>query len=87
MEGGARPIALTEQGFHCPEGEVGEQLHAAAYAFAGKNVQAMPEIESFLYHRPVDHPHEHGLRCGMRAHDGSTNVNGVGMARAILESV
>ena len=83
FEGKPRPIALTEQGFHCPEGEVGDQLQAAAYAFAWKKVQAIPEIESFLYHRHVDHPHEHGLRCGMRAHDGSTNVNGVGTARAI----
>ena len=82
-DGQARPIALTEQGFHCPDGEAGEQLQAAAYAFAWKKVQAIPEIESFLYHRHVDHPHEHGLRCGIRAHDGSPNVNGVGRERAI----
>ena len=65
------------------KGEVGEQLQAAACAFAWKKVQAIPEIESFLYHRHVDHPYEHGLRCGMRAHDGSTNVNGVGRERTI----
>jgi hypothetical protein len=83
FQGNPRTIALTEQGFHCPEGEDGEQLQAAAYAFAWKKVQAIPEIESFLYHRHVDHPHEHGLRCGMRAHDGSNNVNGVGVARSL----
>ena len=83
FEGKPRPIALTEQGFHCPEGKDGEQLQAAAYAFAWKKVEAIPEIESFLYHRHVDHPHEHGLRCGMRAHDGSGNVNGVGRERLL----
>ncbi len=83
FEGKPRTIALTEQGFHCPDGDEGEQLQAAAYAFAWKKVQAIPEIESFLYHRHVDHPHEHGLRCGMRAHDGSANVNGVGGERAL----
>ena len=83
FEGNPRTIALTEQGFHCPDGGEGEQLQAAAYAFAWKKVRVIPEIESFLYHRHVDHPHEHGLRCGMRAHDGSTNVNGVGNERAL----
>ena len=79
--GRARRIALTEQGFHCPAGAEGETLQAAAFALAWKKVQALPEIESFLYHRHVDHPHESGLRCGLREHDGSPNVNGIGRAR------
>ncbi len=83
FDGKTRSIALTEQGFNCPDGENGEVLQAAAYAFGWKKVQAIPEIESFLYHRHVDHPHEYGLHCGMRAHDGSSNVNGVGKERAI----
>ncbi len=83
FEGKVRAIALTEQGFHCPEDEGGEIAQAAAFALAWKKVQALPEIESFLYHRHVDHPHEGGLRLGVRAHDGSSNVNGVGKKRAI----
>jgi hypothetical protein len=85
FEGNPRTIALTEQGFHCPDGDEGEPLQAAAYALAWKKVQVIPEIESFLYHRHVDHPHEHGLRCGLRAHDGSTNVNGLGRERVLWQ--
>ena len=83
FEGKARTIALTEQGFHCADDENGETMQAAAFAFAWKKVQALPAIESFLYHRHVDHPHEGGLQLGLRAHDGSSNVNGIGKKRAI----
>jgi len=83
FEGKVRSIALTEQGFHCPDDEGGEMLQAAAFAFAWKKVQALPAIESFLYHRHVDHPKEDGLHLGLRAHDGSSNVNGMGKKRAI----
>lgn len=82
-EGKPRRIALTEQGFHCPDAPEGELAQAAAFAFAWKKVQALPDIESFLYHRHVDHPHEHGLHLGIREHDGSANVNGIGRARKI----
>ncbi len=85
FEGHVRRITLTEQGFHCPSGPQGETLQAAAFALAWKKVQALPEIEAFLYHRHVDHPHEFGLRCGLREHDGSANVVGVGRARKIWE--
>ena len=83
--GKPRRIALTEQGFHCAETPEGETLQAAAFAFAWKKVQAIPEIESFLYHRHVDHPHEFGLHCGLLAHDGSSNILGIGRARKIWE--
>lgn len=84
-EGKPRRIALTEQGFHCPAKEDGESVQAAAYALAWKKVQSLPSIESFLYHRHVDHPHEDGLHCGVREHDGSSNVNGIGRPRKIWE--
>ncbi len=87
FEGKPRRIALTEQGFHCPPGADGELAQAAAFALAWKKVQALPEIESFLYHRHVDHPHEGGLKCGLREHDGSPNILGVGRARKIREVV
>ncbi len=86
-QGRVRRIALTEQGFHCPKGGRGEELQAAAYALAWKKIQALPEIEAFLYHRHVDHPHEYGLSCGIREHDGSSNVLGVGRKRKIWEVV
>lgn len=85
--GQTRRIALTEQGFHCPNTENGPRLQAAAYALAWKKVQAIPEITSFLYHRHVDHPHENGLRCGVFAHDGSQNLLGVGSRRPIADVV
>lgn len=85
--GRPRRIALTEQGFHCAPGGEGESLQAAAYALAWKKVQAIPEIESFLYHRHVDHPQEFGLRLGLLEHDGSSNVNGIGRRRKIWEVV
>ena len=84
-EGRPRRIALTEQGFHCPAGPDGEAIQAAAYALAWKKVQALPAIESFMYHRHVDHPDEGGLRCGLREHDGSPNKSGMGRPRKIWE--
>jgi hypothetical protein len=87
FEGRPRRIALTEQGFHCPPGPEGELAQAAAFALAWKKVQALPDIESFLYHRHVDHPHEGGLKCGLREHDGSPNILGIGRARKIWDVV
>ena len=72
FSGQVRHIALTEQGFNCPQTPDGEIVQAAAYAFAMKRVEAMPEIESFIYHRHVDHPQEGGLRLGLREHDDAS---------------
>ena len=83
--GQPRRIALTEQGFHRPDGADGEAVQAAAYALAWKKVQALPGIECFFYHRHVDHPDEDGLRCGMREHDGSPNKAGMGRPRKIWD--
>jgi hypothetical protein len=63
--GRPRRIALTEQGFHCPDGADGEALQAAAYAAAYRKIMAMPQVDFFLYHRHVDHPKEGGLRLGL----------------------
>ena len=59
----------------------------AAFALAWKKVQALPGIESFLYHRHVDHPKEYCLLFGIREHDGSANVHGVGRARKLWDVV
>lgn len=87
FDGQPRRIALTEQGFHCPDGPDGELAQAAAFALAWKKAQALPDIESFLYHRHVDHPQESGLHCGIREHDGSPNIPGIGRARKIWDVV
>ena len=87
FEGKPRRIVLTEQGFDCPPGPDGELVQAAAFALAWKKVQALPGIESFLYHRHVDHPNENRLLFGIREHDGSANVNGVGRARKLWDVV
>ena len=77
--GQPRHIALTEQGFHCPKTPDGEQAQAAAFALAFKRVNAMPGIESFIYHRHVDHPREGGLHLGLREYTA-----GPGLARKRL---
>jgi len=81
-EGHPRLIALTEQGFHCPDKPGGEEAQAAAYAYAFKRIEAIPEIELFIYHRHVDHPGEGGLKLGLRAYDAHAS-NGMGRTRQI----
>ncbi len=61
-----RRLILSEQGFHCRVTDDGETLQAAAYAYAFERVRRIDGIESFIYHRHVDHPHEGGLRLGLR---------------------
>jgi hypothetical protein len=62
----SRRIILSEQGFHTPDGAEGEANQAAAYCYAYKKVEANDAIDSFILHRHVDHPHEGGLRLGLR---------------------
>jgi hypothetical protein len=82
--GQPRHIALTEQGFHCRKGKESEALQAAAYACAWKRINAIPEIESFIYHRHVDYPGEGGLNLGLRECEGG-NPNMMGRKRAIWD--
>ena len=82
--GQPRRIALTEQGFHCPKGPDGGQAQAAAFALAWKRVAAMPEIESFIYHRHADHPNEGGLLLGLREYDAKA-PHGMGRKRLLWE--
>jgi hypothetical protein len=83
-DGKPRHIALTEQGFHCRKDEKGEAMQAAAYAYAWKRINAIPEIESFIYHRHVDYPGEGGLNLGLRECEGG-NPNGMGRKRPIWD--
>ncbi|MCA9231123.1 MAG: hypothetical protein KDA57_10750 [Planctomycetales bacterium] len=68
-EGKPRRIILSEQGFHTPEGPEGEAIQAAAYCYAYRKVEALEGIDAFILHRHVDHPHEGGLRLGLRRYD------------------
>ncbi|NOY42121.1 MAG: hypothetical protein GXP26_09825 [Planctomycetes bacterium] len=63
-----RRVILSEQGFHSPDGPEGEAIQAAAYCYAYKIVEANDAIDSFILHRHVDHPHEGGLRLGLRSY-------------------
>jgi hypothetical protein len=64
-KGHIRDIALTEQGFHSPEGIEGEKIQAAAYAYAYYKITQIPEISAFILHRHVDHRDEGGLKLGL----------------------
>lgn len=70
-QGKRRRIILSEQGFHTPDGADGEAIQAAAYCYAYRQVAAIDGIDSFILHRHVDHPHEGGLRLGLRRRDGA----------------
>ena len=63
--GRVRDIALTEQGFHTPEGPEGEKVQAAAYAYAYYKISRIPEISAFILHRHVDNKNEGGLKLGL----------------------
>ncbi len=65
FHGKPRRIILSEQGFHTLLTPDGEQLQAAAYAYAWEKIQTLPTVDAFIYHRHVDHAHEGGLRLGL----------------------
>ena len=64
-DGEPRRIMLSEQGFHAPDGPDGEAHQAAAYAYAFHKVRNIPEIDSLILHRHVDHRGEFGLKLGL----------------------
>ena len=65
-DGRPRRIILSEQGFHTPDDVDGEAIQAAAYCYAYRKVATSDAIDAFILHRHVDHPHEGGLRLGLR---------------------
>ncbi len=61
-----RTILLSEQGYHSPQKNPdGEELQAAAIAYAWEKLKPIAAIEAFHYHRWIDHEREGGLRCGL----------------------
>lgn len=69
FEGQPRRVILSEQGFHTPDGPDGETIQAAAYCAAYRKIDQLPGIDAFILHRHVDHPHEGGLRLGLRTRE------------------
>ncbi len=63
--GKPRRIILSEQGFNMLTKPEGEDLQAAAYAYAWEKTIRQPLVDAFIYHRHVDHAHEGGLRVGL----------------------
>lgn len=64
-QGKPRRVILSEQGFHRPDGPEGENIQAAAYAYAWNRVVRNPGIDALILHRHVDHAQEGGLRLGL----------------------
>lgn len=67
-QGQPRRIILSEQGFHTLATPDGEQLQAAAYAYAWEKIQRLPTVDAFIYHRHVDHAQEGGVHFGLWTH-------------------
>ena len=65
--GARRGVLLSEQGFHTPTYEaVDQNRQAGSLHYAMQKIRDFPWIESFHYHRWVDHPDEGGLKLGLR---------------------
>lgn len=65
--GQPRRIILSEQGFHTVDKPDGERWQAAGYAYAYYKTANLPDIDSFILHRHVDHGAEGGLNLGLWA--------------------
>ena len=66
-DGSRRGVLLSEQGFHTPTYEQADQnRQAGSLHYAMQRIRNLPWIESFHYHRWVDHPNEGGLKLGLR---------------------
>jgi hypothetical protein len=77
-QGKVRTVLLSEQGFHTPDYSEQSFLDkAAAIAFTWAKIVPLESIETFHYHRWIDHPLEGGLKLGLRTLADSTNPYGL----------
>lgn len=66
-DGAVRTVILSEQGYHTPDYSESSMLDkAAAIAYTWAKITELESVESFHYHRWVDHPKEGGLKVGLR---------------------
>ena len=73
-----RTVILSEQGFHTPDySETSLQNKAAAIAYTWEKILPLESIESFHYHRWVDHPMEGGLKVGLRTLPSDKHPHGI----------
>lgn len=62
-----RTVLLSEQGYHTPDySEESFADKAAAIAYTWQKITPLETIETYHYHRWVDHPLEGGLKVGLR---------------------
>ncbi|HEY1171155.1 MAG TPA: DUF5722 domain-containing protein [Verrucomicrobiae bacterium] len=73
--GQPRRIILSEQGFNSRGTAESELEQAAAYCYAYRKVDAIEGIDSFIYHRHVDHSQEGGLNLGLWRRQQNTISN------------
>ncbi|OYP28369.1 DUF5722 domain-containing protein [Rhodopirellula sp. MGV] len=66
-DGSVRPVICSEQGYHAAEDQPAQlQTQSVALLKTWQILRECPSVIAFDYHRPVDHPHEGGLRLGLR---------------------
>jgi hypothetical protein len=71
-QGKPRRVILSEQGFHTLPQPDGQQLQAAAYAYAWEKCARLPLVDAFIYHRHVDNSREGDCRFGLWNHKKGT---------------
>jgi hypothetical protein len=66
-QGSPRTVLLSEQGYHTPDYSAQSMADkAAAIAYTWQKITPLETIETYHYHRWVDHPLEGGLQVGLR---------------------
>jgi len=71
-QGAPRTVLLSEQGYHTPDySEKSLADKAAAIAYTWKKITPLETVETYHYHRWVDHPLEGGLKLGLRTLPGA----------------
>ncbi len=76
--GNQRPVILSEQGFHtADDSDAAQRRQAESLQFAMQQVRKLSIVESFHYHRWMDHPDEGGLNLGLRTTPTATHPHGL----------